>query len=105
MPGGDRAAKLVLVRDDAEVASWALKRRRADLAAVDELARLALAAKRLGCSIRLREPCAELLALLDLAGLNDAFGVAGNPGQVAGEAEGGEEPRIEEVVVPDDPVA
>jgi ABC-type transporter Mla MlaB component len=42
---------------------------RPDLALVDALARLQLAAGRLGCSIRVVEPCAELRELLDLAGL------------------------------------
>ena len=39
-----------------------------DLVVVDALARLQLAARRLGYSIRLRNPSAELRALLDLEG-------------------------------------
>jgi hypothetical protein len=46
-----------------------------DLALVEALARLQLAARRDGCSIRLRDPCAELAALLELAGLARCFGL------------------------------
>jgi len=38
---------------------------------VDQLARLQLEAQRLGCSIRLRHVCRELVELLELAGLDD----------------------------------
>jgi anti-anti-sigma regulatory factor len=38
---------------------------------VDQLARLQLEARRLGCSIRLRNVCTELMELLELAGLDD----------------------------------
>ena len=69
-----------------------------DLAVVDELARVQLAARRLGCSIRLRNARDDLIALLDLVGLRTVL-------QVLGQAEGGEEVRVEEVVVTDDPVA
>jgi ABC-type transporter Mla MlaB component len=48
---------------------------RADLATVDELARLQLAAKRSGCQIRLIDVPERLRALLDLAGLRDALGL------------------------------
>ena len=90
---------VVVVRGGAEVASWPLPRDRVpDLAVVDELARLQLAARRLGCAIQLHRPCADLVALLDLVGLRGVL-------QVVGEAEGGEQVGIEEVVVPDDPVA
>lgn len=50
---------------------------RPDVAVVDELARLQLAARRLGCSIRLRDSCVELVELLDLVGLAEVVtGVA-----------------------------
>jgi hypothetical protein len=88
-------ATVVLVRDGAELSEWPLAGR-ADLAAVDELARLALAARRLGCAIRLRDADPDLLDLLALVGLC---------GEVVGEAEDAEELGSEEVVVPDDPVA
>ena len=88
---------LVLVRGDAELGSWPLvKKGHLDLSVVDELARLQVAAHRVGCAIRLRYVSAELWELLDLVGL----GV-----EVGGEAEGGEQVDVEEVVMPDDPVA
>lgn len=63
---------VVLVRGDVELASWPLTRRdRPGLAVVDELARFQLAARRRGCSIRLRDACVELLELLDLLGLGE----------------------------------
>ena len=87
-------ATVVLVRDGAELSAWPLAGR-PDLAAVDELARLALAARRLGCVLRLRDADPALLDLLALVGLR---------GEVVGEAEELEELGPEEVVVPDDPV-
>ncbi|MFE3098140.1 STAS domain-containing protein [Streptomyces sp. NPDC059248] len=42
---------------------------RADLTAVDAVARLHLTARRLGCALRLRDTPAELTALLHLVGL------------------------------------
>ena len=95
----DRHATVVLVRGPDEVASWPLTGKgRPDLSAVDALARLQLAARRLGCSIRLRDTCAELAELLDLVGLSECL-------QVGGEPEGGEQVGVEEVVMPDDPIA
>ncbi|HWE58285.1 MAG TPA: hypothetical protein VG228_01220 [Solirubrobacteraceae bacterium] len=41
----------------------------ADVGAVDALARLALVAQRLGCQLRLENPSAELIDLIELAGL------------------------------------
>ncbi len=99
---------MVLVRGGIEVASWPLTgAERPDLCAVETLARLQLAARRLGCSIRLRDTCAELSALLDLAGLADVVPAEPRAGalEVGGQAEDGEQPGVEEVVVPDDPVA
>jgi hypothetical protein len=88
---------VVLVRDNAEVASWPLVLpARPDLSVVDELARLQLAARRLGCSIRLRDGQGDLWGLLDLTGL----GV-----EVGGKPEGGEQGGVEEVVMSDDPTA
>jgi ABC-type transporter Mla MlaB component len=63
---------VVLRRGDANVASWPLPPcARPDMAIVDRLARLQLEARRLGCSIRLRNASTELLELLELAGLED----------------------------------
>ena len=103
-------ATVVLVRDDADVTSWPLVGRRCpDLAMVDHLARLQLQARRLGCRLELRDTCPDLLALLGLVGLVGVL--TGPPGcalggrEMVGETEGGEEVGVEEVVVPDDPVA
>ena len=92
-------AEVVLLCDDAEVASWPLIcRDGVDLSVVDDLARLQLEARRQGCSIWLRRACPELAGLLQLVGLAEVL-------QVGGQAEEGEEARVEEVVMPDDPVA
>ena len=96
---------MVLVRDGIEVASWPLVGRgRPGLGAVDQLARLQLAARRLGCSIRLRDACPELWELVDLLGLTEVVAPAPGLGESGREAEGGEQVGIEEVVVADDPV-
>jgi hypothetical protein len=71
---------VVLMHGSAEVASWPLALDAPpDLAVINELARLQLAARRLGCSIRLRDACPELWDLLELAGL---VGVVSNAGAV-----------------------
>ena len=67
-----------------------------DLAAVDALARTQLAARQVGCSIRLCDPCAELKELLDLVGLRR---------EVGREPEGGEEVGVEEGMEFGDPFA
>lgn len=97
---------VVLVCGDAEVASWPLAGWDcADLAVVDELARLQLAAQRLGYSIQLRDAGAELLELLDCLGLCEIVtGAAGLRPEAGWESEGGEQVGVEEVVMPDDPV-
>ncbi|MDQ2881302.1 MAG: hypothetical protein M3Y48_08690 [Actinomycetota bacterium] len=100
---GDTETMVVLVHGGIELASRPLARTcRPDLAVVEELARLQLAARRLGCSIQLRGPCTELRELLVLLGLTE---VATGLRQVSGQAEGREQAGIEEVVMPDDPVA
>jgi hypothetical protein len=83
---------VVLARGDEELATWPLWWwGRPSLEAVDELARLELVARTLGCSIRLRNACVELCELLEFAGLRDVLlGDAGLPPQVGGEAERGE---------------
>ena len=90
-------ATIVLIAPSGtELESWRLAGNGPpDLAVVDALARAALIARRRGCSIRLRGACDELLKLLDLSGLRV---------EVFGQAECGEQVRIEEVVVTDDPV-
>ena len=93
---------MVLARGENEVASWPLSRwGPPDLGLVDALARLSIAARRLGWSIRLRDACAELAELLELVGLDVRL-------EVLGEAEAGEQRGIavdDEVVEPGDPVA
>ena len=109
---------MLLRGGDEEVGSWGLvcTTDRPDLGLVEEVARLQLAAHRMGCSIWLRHACPDLALLLDLVGLRSVVGPAprsrgrSGPGrfrplQAVGEAEGGEEAGVEEVVVPDDPVA
>jgi hypothetical protein len=61
---------VVIVCGDIEVASWPFEASTPpDLSAVDELCRLGLAVRRLGCSVRLRDAPVELWALLELVGL------------------------------------
>ena len=101
MVPADAHAEVVLLRDGVEVASWPLRceEGRVDLGAVDALARLQLHARRQGCTVWLRHACPDLIELLELAG------VAGVMLEVTRQAEGLEEGGVEEVVVPDDPVA
>jgi hypothetical protein len=69
-----------------------------NLALVDSLARLQLAAQRRGCSIRLRNASRALCGLITLVGLADVL-----PLEVGREPEVGEELGVEEVVQPRDP--
>ncbi|MBA2283533.1 MAG: hypothetical protein H0W25_20170 [Acidimicrobiia bacterium] len=97
------AAEIMVVDGDVEVVVGRITAVPLDLAVVDGLARIQLEAHRLGCSIRLRQVDADLVALLDLVGL--AGLLAGRPCSAlepVGEAEGLEQLRVEEVVEPDD---
>jgi hypothetical protein len=77
--------------DGAELARCVLEGPGApDLSAVDDVARLALAAGRLGGAVVLTELSPELRALFELAGLR--LGVAGLRVEVEGQTEFGEEP-------------
>lgn len=69
------ASDVVLVLDgDVEVVLWRMDGMpEPDLWVLDALARLQLAARQMGGSIRLRNPCERLRALLDLAGLSEVF--------------------------------
>ena len=100
MVPADARAEVVLLRDGAEVTSWPLvcEDGRVDLGAVDALARLQLQARRQGCTVWLRHACPDLIELLELVGLLPVL-------QGGREAEGLEQGGVEEVVVPDDPVA
>ena len=74
-----------------------------DLPLVDALARLQLAARRLGWEVRVVDPCPQLCQLLHLVGLADVVDRAALPLEPDREAEGGEQLGIEEVVPPGDP--
>jgi len=65
-------AEVVLVRGDREVLLGRVSPDlRCDLALVDRLARIQLAARRIGGAIVLRHPSTDLTELLALAGLDD----------------------------------
>ena len=71
-----RWGSVVFVAPGGEVASWPLEGDgRPDLGTVDDIARLQLAARRVGCAIHLRNVCPDLLALIELAGLSDELRV------------------------------
>src|SRR5262249_54305945 len=101
-----------LVRAGTEVASWPLGvEGPPDLALVDELARLQLAAKREGCDVRVRQPGPLLSELLYLVGLNEVLAEGDlAPGlkrlvvEVDRETEGGEEVGVEKGVEPGNPI-
>jgi hypothetical protein len=100
MVPADARAEVVLLRDGAEVASWPLvcEDGRVDLGAVNALARMQLQARRQGCTVWLRHACPDLIELLELVGLLPVL-------QRSRQTEGLEQSGVEEVVVPDDPVA
>lgn len=94
---------VLLAPGGVEVDSWALPElTRVGLGEIDELARMLLAAKRLGLTLSLQDPCPGLLSLVRLVGLDELTVLGIEP---VGQPEGGEDLRAEEVVVPDDPVA
>jgi len=96
-PGGDTPVTVLLVADDGSEVILARLRARADLAGVDALARIALAARRCGYGIRLRDVSHELRGLLEFVGLADLLAL-----EPRGKPELREELRIEEVVEPGD---
>jgi hypothetical protein len=119
---GDRSRTVVLVLDgDVEVILWRMDRMPdPDLWVVDALARLQVAARQVGGSIRLRNPGERLCALLDFVGLSEVFpdvviDGAGAPDpevppagqalplEAGGQPEGGEQLGVEEVVDRRDP--
>jgi hypothetical protein len=107
VPRQPATTTVVLMRGDEEVAEWTVAcDGPPDLAVIDQLARWQLAARRLGCTIRLRRPSRQLGELLDLSGLAEVVAcVGGLVVEVGGEAEGAEEVGVEEAVEPGDPVA
>lgn len=71
-PRGD--AIVVLALGGTEIARWPLAgSSRPDLEVIDELARLALTARRFGAEIGLRQAGPELLGLIDFVGLADVL--------------------------------
>ena len=110
MEPGAGEAVVVLAVSGWAVASWSFPNARpVDLASIDALARLALAAQRAGGDARLLACPAQMRALLELAGLDGRLllrpsGPTGSV-EVGGEPEGLEQGGVEEAVVADDPVA
>jgi hypothetical protein len=98
---------VVLAWGDDEVARWPLEAgARPDLAVVDELARLQLAARRFGLSLRLCDPCGCLCELLDLVGLDRVVTTnGGSVVEVGRHPESGEQVGVEEGVEPGDPLS
>lgn len=77
----DPDAEVVLLRGGVELTSWPLRGSGAPgFPVVDEVARLQVAARRLGCAIVVRAAGAPLRELLDLAGLGEV--VEGGAGSV-----------------------
>jgi hypothetical protein len=84
MPQESWCRLTVVGSDRSELASGVLQGTgRPDIGTVDDVARLAVLARRLGGALVLAEVTPALLALLELAGL---------PVQMEGEPEGGEQP-------------
>ena len=95
---------MVLLAGDVRVVAWPIDGPRPpDLALVDALARLQLAARRLGLSVHVQSPGPRLTELLDLVGLTDVLVEAPGSGVEPGrEPERREQLGIEEVVQPGD---
>ena len=75
-----------------------------DVAVVDALCRMRLAARRRGCQLRLRDASRGLLELIFLMGLTDIVPVAGSDGEVERQSEQREHPGgVEEERDPADP--
>ena len=75
-----------------------------DVAVVDALCRMRLAARRGGCQLALRNASRSLLELLFLVGLTDVVPVAGSGLEMQGQSEQREHPRgVEEERDPADP--
>jgi hypothetical protein len=99
-PGASPAILVTIADDEHEVEVVWLNAGRPDLAIVDALMRLRLAAARRGWRVLLHDPPDELRELLELAGLADLLGL-----EPVGEPELGEQAGEEEVVQPADPTA
>jgi hypothetical protein len=113
--GAGAGAFVLVVDGDVELAAWRLDRpERIDLSVIDALARMQLLAQRCGLAIRVRNPCQELRALLDLVGLADVVledrreverAVPELLLETGRQAEGVEQLGVQEVVEPGDPPA
>ena len=104
MPAGEPSPTVVIFDGGVQVATGRLDGL-GGLEVVDRLARLCLAAGRLGCSVVVRDPSAELCELLELVGLAGVIEVSGSALQAGGEPEGGEELGVQEVLPGGDPPA
>ncbi|MGH6719985.1 MAG: STAS domain-containing protein [Alphaproteobacteria bacterium] len=76
-----------------------------DVAVIDALCRMKLAARRRGCQLRLRDASAGLLQLIFLVGMSDIMPVVpGSGGELKGQPEEREHPgRVQEERDPADP--
>jgi hypothetical protein len=102
----------VVTHDDVVVTSWPLECTQPDLGTVEQLAHLALAARRIDCRVHVEDASAPFVAVLELVGLAELLvreaPAAGGPDalrEVLGQPEDREQSGVDEVVVPDDPVA
>ena len=73
LPGLSARVCALLERTRPQVAFCELDGVRADAVTADALARLQLAAHRSGCQVRLRNPPADVLALLAFMGLSEVL--------------------------------
>ncbi len=75
---GDGAATLVVLDRGKELAQLPLvPRRRLDIDVVEAIARFELAARAFGWSVVIRQPCADLVRLVRLAGLDEVLHLEG----------------------------
>jgi anti-anti-sigma regulatory factor len=99
-PGGTPTIVVMDVDGGKGVVVALLDARKPDLALVDALVRLQLAARRRGAALRVVNVSEDLRGLLELVGLADVLTL-----EPRREAELGEQLGIEEVVQPGDPPA
>jgi len=96
--GEETATVVVLVDGGEEVTVARLEGRRVDLALVDALARLQLAARLGGAAIVVRQPSPRLRELLDLVGLAGLLDGGALSLDAVGETEEPEQLGVEEVL-------
>ncbi len=73
LPGLIARTSALLASNEAEVLRCEVSQLAADAVAVDALARLALAARRSGCRVKVSGACAELQGLIAFIGLADVL--------------------------------